>query len=114
MVNSDDVTPTGPQRGWSDATSATKPMPNGGSERTASAGMPAGADAFEGDQAALRAALADSGAFPVALPAALATHARYRIIRQLGAGGMGVVYQAEHRLMERSVASKVISRRAGQ
>jgi serine/threonine protein kinase/putative intracellular protease/amidase len=110
MVNSDDDTPNGPQRGSSDATFTTKPMPNGDSKRTASAGAPVDVDAVAGDSAALRAALADSGAFPVALPAALATHARYRIIRQLGAGGMGVVYQAEHRLMERSVALKVISR----
>ncbi|MFO0817975.1 MAG: protein kinase [Pirellulales bacterium] len=47
---------------------------------------------------------------PAGIPPELNDHPRYRIVRQLGAGGMGVVYQAEHRLMERPVALKVISR----
>src|SRR5438132_1249370 len=46
-----------------------------------------------------------------ALPAELANHPRYRIFQELGAGGMGVVYKAEHLLMERPVALKVISQR---
>lgn len=51
-----------------------------------------------------------SVASPVAgVPRELSDHPRYRVVRQLGAGGMGVVYQAEHRLMERPVALKVIS-----
>lgn len=45
------------------------------------------------------------------VPSALLDHPRYRIIRQLGQGGMGIVYQAEHKLMERTVALKVISSR---
>ncbi|MEW4561087.1 serine/threonine-protein kinase [Bremerella sp. JC770] len=45
------------------------------------------------------------------IPAALLDHPRYRIIRLLGQGGMGTVYQAEHKLMERPVALKVISSR---
>ncbi|MFO0818626.1 MAG: protein kinase [Pirellulales bacterium] len=45
------------------------------------------------------------------IPAELRDHPRYRIIKQVGAGGMGVVYKAEHRFMERLVALKVINRR---
>src|SRR5262249_28540210 len=47
---------------------------------------------------------------PQGLPPELAKHPRFRIVRELGRGGMGVVYQAEHRLMERPVAIKVISK----
>ncbi|PQO41979.1 serine/threonine-protein kinase [Blastopirellula marina] len=45
------------------------------------------------------------------VPSALMDHPRYRIIRRLGQGGMGVVYQAQHKLMERNVALKVINAR---
>ena len=41
----------------------------------------------------------------------LAGHPKYRFVREIGAGGMGVVYQAEHRVMNRMVAPKVIAPR---
>src|SRR5687767_6676383 len=47
---------------------------------------------------------------PFQVPAELVSHSRYRIMQALGAGGMGVVYKAEHRMMERVVALKVINR----
>jgi serine/threonine protein kinase len=58
-------------------------------------------------------ALGAGGATPLSLAAAvpptLAGHTRYRVIRLLGQGGMGSVYLAEHRHMQRQVALKVIS-----
>jgi serine/threonine protein kinase/formylglycine-generating enzyme required for sulfatase activity len=44
------------------------------------------------------------------LPPELANHPRYRILKELGRGGMGVVYQAEQTLMRRPVAIKVITK----
>jgi hypothetical protein len=46
----------------------------------------------------------------VGLATALADHPRYRVHALLGVGGMGVVYRAEHLLMQRPVALKVINR----
>jgi serine/threonine-protein kinase len=50
------------------------------------------------------------GAGHQGVPVELQNHPRYRIVKELGRGGMGVVYLAEHTFMERHVALKVISR----
>jgi WD40 repeat protein len=42
------------------------------------------------------------------MPPALANHPKYRLIRRLGTGGMGSVWLAEHKVMNRKVAVKVI------
>lgn len=41
--------------------------------------------------------------------AVLLDHPRYDVERRLGKGGMGVVYKAKHRMMDRTVALKVIN-----
>jgi len=43
------------------------------------------------------------------LPPELAHYGKYRFVRELGRGGMGVVYQAEQTVMARTVAVKVIN-----
>jgi WD40 repeat protein/serine/threonine protein kinase len=47
---------------------------------------------------------------PDAIPPELARHERYRVVRLLGVGGMGAVYEAEHLVMQRPVALKIIRR----
>jgi hypothetical protein len=47
---------------------------------------------------------------PADLPPELRDHPKYRVLRTLGQGGMGKVYLAEHTVMERLVAIKVIGR----
>jgi uncharacterized protein (TIGR03067 family) len=64
-------------------------------------------------EAATMAPLSPTGDYPVSqnpgLPPELADHARYRVQELLGVGGMGSVYKAEHLLMERPVALKLVS-----
>jgi serine/threonine protein kinase len=43
-----------------------------------------------------------------ALPQELLNHLRYNVLELLEVGGMGAVYKAEHRLLERTVVLKVI------
>ncbi len=57
-----------------------------------------------------RGAVGEDAAESGAIPAELANHPRYRIVKLLGRGGMGDVYQAEHRLMHRMVALKLIKK----
>lgn len=45
------------------------------------------------------------------LPEGLQGHPRYDVIDVIGRGGMGYVYRARHRMMDRMVALKIISRR---
>lgn len=46
---------------------------------------------------------------PQAIPEFLANHPRYRVERWLASGGMGSIYFAEHRVLQRPVALKVIN-----
>jgi hypothetical protein len=46
----------------------------------------------------------------VEVPPELVGHPRYRVRRLIGVGGMGAVYEAEHLVMDRPVAIKVINR----
>ena len=42
------------------------------------------------------------------LPPELVGHPRYRVLGRIGSGGMGTVYRAEHRVLQHTVALKVI------
>jgi anti-sigma factor RsiW len=55
-------------------------------------------------------ASSDSREAAAEIPPSLLEHARYHVVGLVGRGGMGDVYKAEHRMMERTVALKVINR----
>jgi serine/threonine protein kinase len=55
-------------------------------------------------------AMATSASFDE-IPPPLSEHPRYEVLGLIGKGGMGDVYRARHRKMERTVALKVINRR---
>jgi serine/threonine protein kinase len=63
------------------------------------------ADSFVG-----RIQVADAGAAPSAVPPELANHPDYCIVRELGRGGMGVVYLARNTIMDREEVLKVAHR----
>jgi len=52
----------------------------------------------------------ESSSNPNDVPPPLAEHPRYEVLCLIGKGGMGDVYKARHRKMERTVALKVINR----
>jgi serine/threonine protein kinase len=76
------------------------PLASGSSSNAASALAPETPSGFESPESSLERELAPQ----------LVSHPRYRIVKRLGIGGMGSVYLAEHRLMDRPVALKVIRR----
>jgi len=45
---------------------------------------------------------------PAKIPPELRDHPRYRVLKRIGSGGMGAVYLAEHLMMQRRVALKVV------
>ena len=59
----------------------------------------------------MESAASDTKVAPPAftVPRELEGHARYLVLAPLGAGGMGTVYKARHRLMERVVALKIVN-----
>jgi len=73
------------------------------------------ADSFAGRlrrAAPAQATTADAGGTLIevtGIPQELADHAKYRVLGLIGQGGMGAVYKAEHRRMQRLVALKVIN-----
>jgi serine/threonine protein kinase len=57
-----------------------------------------------------RIQVADAGSAPSVVPPELANHPDYRIVRELGRGGMGVVYLARNTIMDRDEVLKVAHR----
>jgi serine/threonine protein kinase len=72
--------------------------------RRAAAGPPPGAA-----RTAVQSPAAPPAPAASSVPPELLQHPKFRVLRELGRGGMGVVYLAQHRVMNRPVAIKVIS-----
>jgi hypothetical protein len=86
-------------------------QPDGLTDTATEAATPAPVAAAQAVTLALHsAALPSDTDVSSVLPEQLAQHERYRITRLLGVGGMGAVYEAEHRAMQRPVALKIINR----
>jgi serine/threonine protein kinase len=60
------------------------------------------------DATRLPGAAAPAAACPN-LPPELADHPKFLILRELGRGGMGIVYQARHKVMNRQIVIKVVN-----
>jgi serine/threonine protein kinase len=75
------------------------------------AGPPTAAVPPGRDQPGLSRSIPDPAPIAVGeLPPELVNHPQYTDVRELGRGGMGVVYLAFHRLMQRQVVLKVVGR----
>ena len=74
--------------------------------------QPVPTGSWAGDSPSMLSAILplDDAGEQVEVPPELATHPKFRIVGLLGRGGMGVVYKAEHRIMKRPVAIKVINK----
>jgi WD40 repeat protein/serine/threonine protein kinase len=55
-----------------------------------------------------------AGRFERSLPPALANHPNYELVRELGVGGMGVVYLAHNRILDRDEVLKVTGEWVGE
>jgi hypothetical protein len=79
-------------------------------QQSEAAGLPAAlSPAAAAHDAATRTGPSAVDLVTAEIPPELTAHPRYEVLELLGCGGMGAVYKAEHRLMERHVALKVIN-----
>ncbi len=82
-------------------------------DRLRAAKMPAGTPAPDGSNASQDESLPTIDISPATLfgvPPELAHHAQYEVMRELGRGGMGVVYLARNRMMDRLEVLKLMNK----